>query len=55
MWRTLRAVGEPFFDEKDEALRILEAQISQENGRTLRLRDQPFLGENIPEGNWPTP
>lgn len=55
MWRVLRALGEPFFDEKDEAVRLTEALISQESGRTIKLRDRPFLGENVPEGNWPTP
>ena len=52
-WRLLRANGEPYFDEKDEAMRLVETLIAQENGETLDLRPrsrrfQQFY-ENVPE------
>lgn len=37
-WRMLRALGEPYFDEKDEAMRRADQKYAQENQRTLDLR-----------------
>ena len=49
-WRALKALGEPYFDEKDEAMRLADNLYGQENGTTISMRSNPILfAENIPE------
>ncbi|MGR8921006.1 MAG: phage adaptor protein [Gammaproteobacteria bacterium] len=51
-WRVLRALGEAYFDEKDEAVRLADRLYAQENGETIPMRQRRFIAPNIPEGSW---
>lgn len=54
LWRTLRALGEAYFDEKSEADRASDTLYAQENGQILNMHSRPILNgpPNIPEGSW---
>lgn len=53
-WRILRANGEPFFDEKDEANRLADRLYAQEGGQTIDMQPRRWtMTPNIPEASWP--
>ncbi len=52
-WRLLRALGEPYFGEQEEANRLADRLYSQEGGETIRMGPRRLeYAENIPEGDW---
>lgn len=54
LWRVLRRLGEPYFDEKDEAMRTASVMYAQENGRTISMQGRRSdFAVNVPEGNFP--
>lgn len=53
LWRTLRALGEPYFSELDEAKTVEAQAYGRENAAPLSMRPRTYnLSAVTPEGNW---
>ena len=52
LWRALKLLGEPYFDEKDEAMRVSENLYGLEGGATIAMSpNKTLFQENVPETN----